>query len=301
MGASPPQRRRSSRISPLSRALRRTEALIRLARPVNLALIGATSLTALLLIWDGTKGFTPPWYAWLRMISSTILIATGGYWLNDLYDQPIDRINRPTRALWVARTGQRTLLTATMIIWLLGLGLVLFLPLAIVLLHVGAMAALAWYARFGKRTGLLGNALIAALTGLVPWEVLLITGHTTYAVSWMIPLAIGFNFVRELVKDAEDLPGDQTYGVRSLPGRIPSLAWQRLLYSLWFGLIGLVFLPVAVHYFLWGKAPLLYLAVVLVTTVLPLLWGLSEWGDYHFMSLSLKIAMLGGLVALWVL
>lgn len=301
MGASSARRRYPARVSPLRRTLRRLEALYRLARPVNLLLITATSLSALLLIWEEVKSFSPPWLQWGLMLMSTLFIAAGGYWLNDLYDQSIDRINRPTRALWVARAGQRLLLTATIIAWLMGLTFALLLPLRIFLLHLGAILMLAWYARFGKRTGLPGNVVIAALTGLVPWEVLLLTGQTTYAASWMVPLAIGFNFVRELVKDAEDLPGDRTYGVRSLPGRLRSTAWRQLLHGLWLALIGLVLLPALMHYVLWGRLPLFYLAAVLPTTVLPLLWGLTEWHDYRFMSLSLKLAMAGGLLALWML
>lgn len=301
MGASLIRRRYPTRISPLRRALRRIEALYRLSRPINLLLIAATSLSALLLVWYDVKDFSPPWLQWGMMLISTLFIAAGGYWLNDLYDQSIDRINRPNRALWVARTGQRLLFTATIAAWSTGVALALFLPPRIFLLHLGAILALAWYARFGKRTGLPGNVVIAILTGLVPWEVFLLTGRTTYAAAWMIPLAISFNLVRELVKDAEDLPGDRTYGVRSLPGRLRSTTWQNLLQGLWLALIGLVLLPALVHYILWRRCPLFYIAAALPTTVLPLLWGLTESQDYRFMSLLLKLAMAGGLLALWML
>lgn len=299
MGTAWAERRHSARVSPLRRALRRGEALLWLSRPVNLLMMATTSLFALLLIWQKSNDFIPPWMSWIRMVGSMLMIAAGGYWLNDIYDQPIDRINRPKRALWVARAGQRTLFSATLIIWVGAMALAIFLPIRIFFLHLIAILALAWYARFGKRTGLLGNAVIAALTGAVPWEVLLLTGRTVYAVDWMIPLAVGFNFVRELVKDAEDLPGDQAYGVRSLPGRIRPHIWRSLLKVLWMVLIGLPLLPPILHYFLWGRMLWYYLSIVLVTVILPLLWGLLEWGEYHSMSQMLKIAMIGGLLAVW--
>ncbi|MCS7298106.1 MAG: UbiA family prenyltransferase [Bacteroidia bacterium] len=285
----------------MRRFFRQGEALFRLSRPINLLMIAATSLSALLLVWFHTPEYKPPWNSWLGMIMSTLLIAAGGYWLNDVYDQPIDRINRPNRALWVARAGQRLLISATLGAWLIGGLIGIFLPLEIALLHTGAIIMLAWYARYGKRQGLLGNALIAALTGLVPWEVLLLTKRTVYAVDWMIPLAISFNFVRELVKDAEDLPGDKTYGVSSLPSRISPLAWNRLLRGLWLFLMGLVFLPGLLQYIFWLKSPWLYFSTILVTTILPLLWGLLEWGNYTSMSQLLKMSMIGGLLALWTL
>ncbi|MCX8112557.1 MAG: UbiA family prenyltransferase [Bacteroidia bacterium] len=299
MGSSSAHWHLSARVSPLRRVLRHAEALGRLARPVNLLLITATSLSAQLLLWSKTERYYPPWTEWSWMLLSTLLIAAGGYWLNDLYDQLIDRINRPTRAMWVARAGQRFLLTATSAAWLLGVIIALNLPLRILILHIGAILVLAWYARFGKRTGLLGNAAVATLTGMVPWEVILLSERTTYATAWMVPLAIGFNFVRELVKDAEDLPGDQTYGVRSLPGRISTSAWSRLLYALWIALIGLALMPAGLYYVVWDKLPIPFITAILPTTILPLLWGLSEWGDYRFMSLTLKFAMVGGLIALW--
>ncbi|MEN3041080.1 MAG: UbiA family prenyltransferase [Bacteroidia bacterium] len=299
MDSAPSYRAYSVRVSPLRRTLRRVEALARLARPINLLLIGMTSLNAQLLLWKGNPGLSLNWNLWFVMVLSTLLTAAGGYWLNDLYDQPIDRINRPTRALWTARAGQRLLFTATFLSWLIAAGLSLLLPLKIALLHVAAMVTLGWYARFGKRTGLLGNTVIALLTGIVPWEVILLSGNTTYSVAWMIPLAAGFNFVREIVKDAEDLRGDQTYGVRSLPARLSHTTWQRFLQGLWIALIGLTLMPAMGHVFLWKTLPLFYLTMCLPTVILPLLWGLTEWGDYRFMSLLLKLAMAGGLTALW--
>ncbi|MCS6896041.1 MAG: UbiA family prenyltransferase [Bacteroidia bacterium] len=299
MGTASPHRTHSARVSPLRRTLRRLEALGRLARPTNLILIVATSLSAQLLIWKEVKDFTPAWTEWSLMVLSTVLIAAGGYWLNDLYDQPIDRINRPNRALWAARAGQRALFSTTLIAWMTGILLGVFLPLEIAFIHLGAMVALGWYARFGKRTGLLGNTLIAILTGVVPWEVILLSERTTYSVAWMVPMAIGFNFVRELVKDAEDLRGDQTYGVRSLPGKLSYKAWQTLLKSLWIALIGLALLPALVYFILWNKLPLMYLAATLPTVILPLLWGIMEWNNYSFMSLMLKASMAGGIIALW--
>ncbi|MCS7152971.1 MAG: UbiA family prenyltransferase [Bacteroidia bacterium] len=301
MGAVPSYRRLPARTSVLRRTLRRIEALVRLSRPVNLMLIAGTSLSAQLLLWLRGKDFIPDWERWFYMLLSTILIAAGGYWINDLYDQPIDRINRPSRAMWVARAGQRLLITAVLGAWLLATLLAILLPLKILFLHMAAIFTLAWYARFGKRTGLLGNAVIAILTGAVPWEVLLLAERTAYGVVWMVPLAIGFNFVRELVKDAEDLPGDQAYGVRSLPSHIPKSSWHRLLYFLWVGLIFLTFAPAVLHYVLWKSLPLPYLSAALVVTILPLLWGLQEWGNYRLMSQSIKMAMAGGLVAVWML
>ncbi|GIV25409.1 MAG: hypothetical protein KatS3mg026_1101 [Bacteroidia bacterium] len=215
----------SAGLAPLKRQRRLLYGLIFLARPVNLVLMGLTSGCTYGLLLREAPTLTLYAERWIQMLLSTVGIAAGGYWLNALYDRAIDRINRPLRARWVALVGVRRLLTATLVIWAASLLLCVGLPWKVSLLHLAALVALAWYARWGKKTGLPGNALVATLTGLVPWEVMLLTRTTTYAADWLIPLAIVFNFARELVKDAEDLPGDRLYGVRSLPTQLspPSL------------------------------------------------------------------------------
>ena len=235
------------------------------------------------------------------MVCSTLAIATGGYWLNDLYDEPIDRVNRPARARKVAGVGRRPLLSAVIGVWVLGTLLALGLPWRIWLLHIGAIGALAWYARQGKKTGLPGNAVVSALTGLVAWEVLLLLRYTTYAADWMIPLAIGFNFVRELVKDAEDAAGDQLYGVRSLPTQLTPATWDRLLKGLLIGLMGLTLLPAFVQALLWQSWPWAYLATASLLVLLPLSYAIGALPSYRQISQALKVAMAGGLIALFFL
>lgn len=277
---------------------RRLILLLVLSRPLNLLLLGATGVIALLILERaGTLGVS----VWLRAgvaIGCALLIMMGGYWLNDLYDLEIDRINRPERAKKVELVGRRSLFRAVLGVWVLALGLTCFLPWRLWLVHLAAIGGLFWYARWGKRWGLAGNVTIALLTGLLPWEILILTGQTAYAVVWMIPLAIGFNFVRELVKDAEDLPGDQAFGVRSLVLQLPPTIWQRLVWLLGVGLLGLSLLPAIGLYVLWGHFAWRYLLVVAVGVWGPLLWGLRRFSDYSRLSQALKLAMAFGLIAL---
>lgn len=302
MAASAARRSLSARLAPLRRLRLYLHGLGYLARPPNLYLIALTSTCVLLFAWRDTGPIpTATLWDWGLMLLSTVLIAAGGYWMNDLYDQPIDRVNRPTRARWVALVGGRRLITAILIAWGVGLLLGFFLPWSLAFLHGGAVVALAWYARWGKKTGLLGNALIALLTGLVPWEVLLLLGRTSYPADWMIPLAVGFNFVRELVKDAEDLPGDQLYGVRSLVAQLSASVWRGLLFGLQAALLGLSLTPGLVKGLLWEKWPWLYFAAVFLTVGGPLLYGMLHLSDYRRQSRALKLAMAGGLLSLWAL
>ncbi len=272
--------------------------LFYLARPVNLLLLAATALLSLYLLYQGQPILPTHKVSAFYLITSALLIMAGGYWLNDLYDVEIDTINRPRRAAAVRLLTRRRLLTAVIIAW--GVALLCTIPLRwqFKALHLFVIGALFWYNRWGKRLGLPGNLLIAGLTALLPWELMLLTGHTAYAVDWMIPLAAVFNFAREVVKDAEDQPGDRPHGVRSLPGRLSPRAWYRILRLGWLSLLAFLYLPALIKYLLWQTISTVYLLVVTLGSALPLLWGLVNLSNYSLLSRLLKVAMAGGLCAL---
>lgn len=272
--------------------------LFYLARLVNLLLLAATALLSLYLLYQSQPILPGHKVSAFYLITSALLIMAGGYWLNDLYDVEIDTINRPRRAAAVRLLTRRRLLTAVMIAW--GVALLCTIPLRwqFTALHLLVIGALFWYNRWGKRLGLSGNLLIAGLTALLPWELMLLTGRTAYAVDWMIPLAAVFNFAREVVKDAEDQPGDRPHGVRSLPGRLSPRAWHFILRLGWLSLLAFLYLPALMKYLLWQTIPTTYLLVVTLASALPLLWGLTDLFNYSLLSRLLKVAMAGGLLAL---
>lgn len=284
--------------SPLLKSLRRLFILFLLARPVNLLIFAATGILALYLLNREAPLEPEQWVKAGWLVGSALLIMVGGYWLNDFYDVEMDAINRPRRAAKVRLLTRRRLLHAVIIVWLIALLSTIALPWRFRLLHLLAIGALFWYNRYGKRLGLPGNLLIAGLTALLPWELMLWTARTAYAVDWMIPLAAVFNFAREVIKDAEDQPGDLPYGVRSLPTRLPQKTWKIILKIGWISLIFFIFLPAIVKYLVWQVIPTEYLCIVSLGSGVPLLWGLTALSDYGRLSQLLKVAMAGGLIAL---
>ncbi len=282
-------------------ASRRFSLLGALGRPVNLLLLGVTGVIALLILHREAPLGLAIWLRGLNVIGCALLIMAGGYWLNDLYDLEIDRINRPDRAVKVEALGRRLLFQAVFGVWSVALAGTILLPWKLWLVHVAVMSALYWYARWGKRWGLAGNVTVALLTGLLPWEMLLLTGRTSYAVDWMIPLAIGFNFVRELVKDAEDRLGDGAFGVRSLVLQLMPQTWRWLLRMLWLVLLVLPLLPAIGLFIFWGEMSWAYLAVSVLGVWGPLVWGARDFADYRRLSRALKVAMGFGLIALYCL
>ncbi len=294
-------RRPSPPPSPLLRRFWEVGILLRLSRPVNILILTATGLSALILVHREQRLLDFQIWAVIWLILSADLIMAGGYWLNDLYDVEIDAINRPDRAARVEALTRHRLLAYTLWVWGLGLAVTLLLPWSFRVVHGGVVIALFWYNRWGKRWGLMGNLLVAALTALLPWEILLLTGRTCYAVDWMIPLAALFNFVRELIKDAEDRAGDVLYGVRSVPLRLSPTQWRFVRLVSWGSLLVIVFLPALMKYLLWKVWPVTHLFFVSIGSAGPLVYGLWYLSDYRLLSRLLKVAMGGGLLSLWFL
>ncbi len=284
-------------VPPLKR-FRRLYLLFILARPVNLIIFLATGGLAAYLLYREHPEAPMPWTELGWLLGSAVLIMAGGYWLNDVYDVEIDAINRPRRAARVRLLTRRYLLEAVLTVWMLGMLCTIPLWWTFMVLHLLVILLLFWYNRYGKRLGLIGNLLVAILTALLPWEIMLLTARTAYAVDWMIPLAAVFNFAREVVKDAEDQAGDERYGVRSLPTRLHPSRWRSILCISWVSLIVFIFIPALMKYILWRVVPVEYLLFVTVGAALPLLWGLFRLSDYRLLSRLLKVAMGGGLVAL---
>jgi 4-hydroxybenzoate polyprenyltransferase len=96
------------------------------------------------------------------------------------------------------------------------------------------LAGLGWYAARGKQAGLAGNAAVAALAALA-------VGYGALAAAWtdpaarperaLVPAALAglLHLMRELVKDAQDLPGDRQAGRRTWVLRAGAPALRRLL------------------------------------------------------------------------
>ena len=186
--------------------------LLTLTRPVNSLVAG---LAALLGYIVATGTLTP--FA-LILVVIVFAITSGGNVFNDLHDLEIDRINRPDRPLPSGRVTPRA--AGTLAILLFSVGLVLTIPagLPCVIIAVANSLLLIAYARTLKATVLWGNIAVSYLSASIyPF------GGALAGIAAMertLPLA-GITFLamlsRELLKDAEDVPGDTAAGARTVP------------------------------------------------------------------------------------
>ncbi len=179
---------------------------------------------------------------WL-MVLATIFMGSAGYIINDYFDRKIDLINKPHRVVVgqkMSRISAITLHTVfTGLAVLIGAWLAWQVHLWWVVMVYLFVSGIFWfYSTTYKRMFLVGNIIVSLLTAMVPLQVLLFeytyqsnTGITLfgsemvqrnlYIISlWVIAFsffAFMTNFIREIVKDFEDIRGDMRYKRQSVP------------------------------------------------------------------------------------
>lgn len=220
-------------------------AFLRLVRWPNLLIVFITQA----LIWfciirnvDSRESLFLSFPNFLCLSLSTVLIAAAGYILNDYFDIEIDRINKPEKVIVGNIISKQSALGFYFLLNIAAIALSLYLS---ILLHSPQLAGiqlvcllLLWaYAAVLKRSFLLGNLVVALLTALtvlilVAYEPSLY--HLAFA-KWMlvhnseltlnpIKLIFGYTYfafmltwMREIVKDVQDMDGDKACGCRTLP------------------------------------------------------------------------------------
>ena len=192
--------------------------MLRLLRWQNLLIVLATQYSAAyFLIHEMTiSSLLQDWYM-LVLSLSTVLIAAAGYVINDYYDVKIDYINKPDRVV-VGRFLKRR---ATLILHavLNGLGTVGGFVVSWRLGAINVVAAgLLWlYSNQLKRLPLLGNVIVALLTGAAVFVVYILYQQSFFLFATYASFAFFISLMREIVKDMEDMEGDKEFGCRTLP------------------------------------------------------------------------------------
>jgi 4-hydroxybenzoate polyprenyltransferase len=269
-------------------------SLLKLTRFGNLIIIGlAQYFTAGFLVGmhtlDDIRLFI--------LSASTVLVAAAGYVINDYYDVKIDYINKPERVVIGKSIPRRYAILFHVILSGLGILLGLYVSWRIAALNVVSVFLLWFYSNNLKRLPFVGNYTVALLTGLSIWivDVLYRTGSpliVIYAV-----FAFFITLVREIVKDMEDLKGDNTFGCKTLP-----IVWglRRTKLVIYF-ILSLFSATVIVLNYFYKALPLEYYFIFLF---IPLLWMVYRLfradtkRDFTILSAFCKVIMLLGILSM---
>ncbi len=305
-------------------------AFLRLLRFPNLIIVGLTQYLLRYCILEPyytAQNITPALtdFEFFLLVFTTIIIAGAGYIVNDLYDYEIDKINKPHKQIidnqiskgaawrWYYILNMLGLLIAVFVAWRVeNLPLVLLFPLFAVPLWL--------YSYHLKKVALLGNLLIAVFCAMVAVLVLfaereayaeLLEASPTSA-TYVYFIFLGYaNFAfystmfREIVKDMEDVSGDQQYDCKTLP-IILGIRKTRFIAGV-FGLIllGFLFYLTYLHW-LYSDFMMAGLLYLIVGIILPLLYALGrlavaeDAGGFARVSGLAKWVMLSGILYLGV-
>lgn len=294
---------------------------LRIIRWPNLVMIALTQYLIRLAIVEplAIPHRLDHWHYALGVLIS-VCLAAAGYLVNDLHDVEVDQRNKPGRvqlghtidentAWWVY--GLLNLVAVVGGYYLAGHvaleDLWLLPPVAAGLLYL--------YATDFKSRPVLGNFLVSLLTALpvalvAVYDILpaqpegaaqIRAVQQAFQVVMAYALfAFWFNWIREMIKDAEDREGDAAEGYRTLAvilgvQRLRWIPWSMALLA-WL-LIGYYALGLwpndkisALYLFLFVLAPLMYLIVVLP--------GSQSKGHFRRLSTLLKIIMLTGILSM---
>lgn len=189
-------------------------AFLRLTRFWNLFIIGMAQYFAAIFLID--LSLLVDWRLFV-LATSTVIIAGAGYIINDYYDIKIDLINKPDRVVIGKDIGRRYALLFHSLLSFIGVTIGFVLGWRLGLIHIFSSFILWWYSNNLKRQPFIGNFMVALLTGL---SILLINVLYDLTNSFVIIyslFAFFMTLVREIIKDMEDLKGDNTFGCKTLP------------------------------------------------------------------------------------
>jgi len=189
-------------------------SLFLLTRFWNLLIIGlAQYCTARFLI--STEAIFDP--RLFLLVISTILIAAAGYIINDYYDVKIDLINKPARVVIGKGITRRYAILLHTVLSVTGTGLGVLLDWRIGILNFFCAFLLWLYSNALKRLPFIGNFTVALMTGLSILIVNFLYPPILILVIIYSLFAFFITLVREIIKDLEDLRGDDTFGCKTLP------------------------------------------------------------------------------------
>jgi 4-hydroxybenzoate polyprenyltransferase len=228
---------------------------------------------------------------------STVLIAAGGYVINDYYDVKIDFINNPERVVVGKTIHRRFVILLHIALSMLGVTIGLMISWKLAIVNIFSVAVLWFYSNSLKRLPFIGNFTVALLTGCsIAIIIFLYPIHN--GLIWVYAVfAFFMTLIREIIKDMEDVKGDTTYGCKTLP-----IVWgiPKTKIALYLTIVVFSIAVVLINYF-YVNLPIIYYVMLLFV---PLAWLMAQLfradtkRDYTWLSSFCKVIMLLGILSM---
>ena len=306
------------------------KAYIRLLRPLNLLIIVLTQYCVRYLIiqpilhtYDTTLQLNN--LDFLFFVLSTVLLAAGGYVINDYFDVDIDMRNKPDAVLLGTEIKLKSADILHKVLSGLGIGFGVYVAFRAGNIQLGCIFVIVafalWYYSYKyKRIFLWGNltvAIMCALTvGLVWLFEFFAQRHNSLSfasatrsfrlINIFILCYSIFAFlttlIREIIKDIEDFDGDIEEGCTTVPIVAGIKASKAIIISL---IIIELMLTGFVQYYLYLQHFYYVIIAILIAIQGPLFYLVSyipqanKKGDYSFCSGLAKVTMLLGILSMF--
>lgn len=283
---------------------------VQVLRPLNLTLVALTFLLIRFFhtnpLLSQVNQFGLDFTTFILNLSSVIITMASGNLINDVFDIGTDKINKPNKVIVSVLISKKSALayyislvsTSLFLAFVFGNGLFLSL---IITAHV----LLFLYAILFKRIAILGNLIIAILSGLIPLISVWFDVNYAFSISnneklialyelplFLALLAFSGTFIREIIKDMEDVNGDKKNRSYTLPILIGLKSTSYILIFLIFILLGFIFFSPIINL---NNMSFYYFTLFVVTPLLATVFRLyksKKSTDYNKASNYIKIAML---------
>jgi 4-hydroxybenzoate polyprenyltransferase len=283
--------------------------------------------SVILLVFNNNQFMLSPMPDFILLVIATLLVTVGGYIINDYFDVPIDRVNRPDKVMIYRLISPRWAIKLHILLNGIAVILGFYLGWRIKSMSFGFIfpfvAGLLWsYSAKYKRILFWGNFIVAILSSflvLIVWlfeffwlhlspgyfaSIIPMFNTLTSIITGYAVFAFLMTFIREVVKDMEDSEGDKKFDCRTIP---VVLGWPktRLLLT---GIVAVMMillayvqvilfrieLMMAFYYFLFAvQIPAIYLSIQL--------YRARVKSDYQAISLLCKLVMVAGILSMEIL
>jgi len=211
-------------------------SFLKLIRYKNLLMVLLTLvLTKYVLIKSFSSQSFLSNFHFILLSISILCITAGGYIINDVFDVLPDKINKPSKVSIGHTISKRNALISYGMFTIIGLGLGVYLSIAssndsYSFVFIFTAIGLFLYSKLFKKIALLGNLLISSCIGLSiylislfeypPGGLIEIMPHIDMprsAILFYVKFSFIATFIREIIKDIEDINGDYAAKMKTLP------------------------------------------------------------------------------------
>jgi 4-hydroxybenzoate polyprenyltransferase len=260
-------------------------------------------------------------WQYFLLILSTVCIAAGGYIINNIQDQDSDLENKPHNVVVGKSISEAFAYNLYIAFTLVGVCIGYYLSHVIlrpsfVVIFILAATLLYMYATSLKQVIILGNIIIALLLSL---SILIIIVFMIFPAiqennqkematvsSILIDYAIIafiINFIREIIKDLEDIDGDYNQGIKTLPMVLGASRTIKLVLTL-----SIIPIIAIIFYIYINLFQLQYASIYILLFVLgPLIYFTIKTGtaynkkDYNHLSKVLKLVIFFGTISIMII